>query len=361
MGLITQTAKEYYTVANNFTGDGSTVNFTVTFDPLPSAESEFIVYQGGNEIDDDQYTYNSSTGVVTFSSAPANGTAIQIKLKNIKHGSYRYIALNDIINNFIVSYIGNDKIINIASRSDVLFHAKRAIQEFSYDISRIEKIQEVEVGASLTIPMPQDYVNYVQLAWIDGDGLERIIYPSQITSRPSQPILQDDTAEYLYDNDESILTSTSITSERFKNVPNTDLNDDYFYSDNDRNAMIGEGKRFGIDPETTQLNGVFIIDEANGQFGFSSNLAGKIITLRYISDGLGTDNEMQIHKLAEEAIYKYIAHAILSTKANIPEYIVNRFRKDRRAAMRNAKLRLSNLKLKELTQVMRGKSKQIKH
>ena len=361
MGLITQTAKEYYTVANNFTGDGSTVNFTVTFDPLPSAESEFIVYQAGNEIDDDQYTYNSSTGVVTFTTAPTNNTAIQIKLKNIKHGTYRYIALNDIINNFMVSYVGDDKIINNARKLDVLFHAKRAIQEFSYDISRIEKIQEVEVGTSLTIPMPQDYVNYVQLSWIDGDGLERILYPSQITSRPSQPILQDDTAEYIYDNDESLLLSTSITTERFKNVPNTDLNDDYFYSDNDRNAMIGEGKRFGIDPETTQLNGVFIIDEANGQFGFSSNLSGKIITLRYISDGLGTDNEMQIHKLAEEAIYKYIAHAILSSKANIPEYIVNRFRRDRRAAMRNAKLRLSNLKLKELTQVMRGKSKQIKH
>lgn len=361
MGLITQTAKEYYTVANNFTGDGSTVNFTVTFDPLPSAESEFIVYQAGNEIDDDQYTYNSSTGVVTFTTAPTNNTAIQIKLKNIKHGTYRYIALNDIINNFMVSYVGDDKIINNARKLDVLFHAKRAIQEFSYDISRIEKIQEVEVGTSLTIPMPQDYVNYVQLSWIDGDGLERILYPSQITSRPSQPILQDDTAEYIYDNDESLLLSTSITTERFKNVPNTDLNDDYFYSDNDRNAMIGEGKRFGIDPETTQLNGVFIIDEANGQFGFSSNLSGKIITLRYISDGLGTDNEMQIHKLAEEAIYKYIAHAILSSKANIPEYIVNRFRRDRRAAMRNAKLRLSNLKLKELTQTMRGKSKQIKH
>jgi len=361
MGLITQTAKEYYTVANNFTGNGSATTFTVTFDPLPSSENEFIVYQAGNEIDDDQYTYNSSTGVVTFSSAPANNTAIQIKLKNIKHGSYRYIALNDIINNFMVSYVGDGKIIDNARKLDVLFHAKRAIQEFSYDVSRVEKIQEVEVGDTLTIPMPQDYVNYVQLAWIDGDGLERILYPSQITSRPSQAILQDDEAEYLYDNNESILTSTSITTERFKNVPNTDLNDDYFYSDNDRNAMIGEGKRFGIDPETTQLNGVFIVDEPNGQFGFSSNLSGKIITLRYISDGLGTDNEMQIHKLAEEAIYKYIAHAILSTKANIPEYIVNRFRRDRRAAMRNAKLRLSNLKLKELTQVMRGKSKQIKH
>jgi len=29
--------------------------------------------------------------------------------------------------------------------------------------------------------------------------------------------------------------------------------------------------------------------------------------------------------------------------------------------MRNAKLRLSNIKLNELTQIMRGKTKQIKH
>jgi len=361
MGLITQTAKEYYTVANNFTGDGSNKDFTVTFDPLPLIENDFIVYQAGNEIDDDQYTYVANTGVITFATAPANGTAIQVKLRNIKHGAYRYIALNDIVNNFMVSYIGDGKIISNARKLDVLFHTKRAIQEFSYDVSRIEKIQEIEVGTSLTVPMPQDYVNYTQLAWIDGDGLERIIYPSKITSRPSQAILQDDEAEYLYDNNESLLTATSLTTERFKNVPTTELNDDYFYSDNDRNAMMGEGKRFGIDPETTQINGVFIIDEANGQFGFSSNLAGKVITLKYVSDGLGTDNEMQIHKLAEEAIYKYVAHAILSAKANIPEYIVNRFRRERRAAMRNAKLRLSNLKLKELTQVMRGKSKQIKH
>ena len=70
---------------------------------------------------------------------------------------------------------------------------------------------------------------------------------------------------------------------------------------------------------------------------------------------------MQIHKLAEDAIYKYITHAIASSRSNFPEFIINRFRKERRAAMRNAKLRLSNIKLGELTQVMRGKSKFIKH
>ena len=83
--------------------------------------------------------------------------------------------------------------------------------------------------------------------------------------------------------------------------------------------------------------------------------------LDYISDSLGTDGEMQVHKFAEEAMYKHIAHAILATRANTPEYIVQRLKKERFAAVRTAKLRLSSLKLEELTQILRGKSKQIKH
>ena len=83
--------------------------------------------------------------------------------------------------------------------------------------------------------------------------------------------------------------------------------------------------------------------------------------LDYISDSLGTPDEMQVHKFAEEAMYKWIAYCILSTRANTPEYIVNRFKKERFAETRKAKLRLSNIKLEEITQILRGKSKQIKH
>ena len=90
-------------------------------------------------------------------------------------------------------------------------------------------------------------------------------------------------------------------------------------------------------------------------------MSGKTVVIDYLSDSLGTDAEMKVHKLAEEAMYKQIANAILSTSANVPEYIVNRFKKDARASKRNAKLRLSNIKLEEITQVLRGKSKQIKH
>ena len=70
---------------------------------------------------------------------------------------------------------------------------------------------------------------------------------------------------------------------------------------------------------------------------------------------------MKVHKLAEEAMYKQIALAILSVRANVPEYIINRFKKEARATKRNAKLRLSNIKIEEITQILRGKSKHIKH
>ena len=98
-----------------------------------------------------------------------------------------------------------------------------------------------------------------------------------------------------------------------------------------------------------------------GKIFFSSNLSKKIVTLKYISDSLGTEEEMRVHKLAEEAMYKYIAYAFLSTSANIPPVIVQQYKRERFAEMRKAKLRLSNLKSEELAQVMRGKSKHIKH
>ena len=57
----------------------------------------------------------------------------------------------------------------------------------------------------------------------------------------------------------------------------------------------------------------------------------------------------------------HIAYSILSTRRNMPEYIIQRYKKDRRAQLRNAKIRLSNLKPQEFVQVMRGKSKWIKY
>ncbi len=381
MGFINVTQQSYYSQSQDFTGNGSTLAFTLTtvyFPTLPSAKADIQVFVDGKEINSSNYSYSSptltfsgntnNTDVLESNGAPKENLKILVKeaKKAERFGGYRYISLTDLVNNYMFAYVGDGKLINRTKRNDVLFHAKRGIQEFSYDVSRIEKIQEVQVGLNLSIPMPQDYVHYVRLSFVDDAGVENIIYPARYTSHPSESILQDDDYNYLFDADGSLLTGTPVATDRFKDFDitkltgsATDANVNYD-SDNALDRLLMYGGRYGADPESTQSNGVFVIDELNGKISFSSDMANRIITLKYVSDGMGTDDEMQVHKFAEDAMYKYITHAIASAQANFPEYIINRFRKERRAAIRNAKLRLSSLKLGELTQVMRGKSKMIK-
>ena len=118
---------------------------------------------------------------------------------------------------------------------------------------------------------------------------------------------------------------------------------------------------YGLNPETAQSNGWFTINEREGKFSFSANLVDKVILLQYISDGLSSDLNTRVPKMAEEAVYAYVRHAILSSRINQPEYVIQRLKKEASAKLRNAKIRLSNIKSNEIVQVMRGKSKWIKH
>ena len=433
-------------------------------------------------------------------------------------GNYQFASLTTIINQFIIAYVGEDKIISKIKRTDVAFHAMRALQEFSFDTFKSNKSFEYTVPATLKMPLPQDYVNHIKLSWIDDAGIAHILYPATKTSNPTAYQQNTDGSFKLETNsyirktaggqfnpvtgtysipasneyEEYGITKTGKTTnkdgagdvksdkllpkfikETRVSVTNTSGYNDRelvygpgsgmqmnFYNtqdivvgmtvfgpgipNNTTVATVGdstsgnypgtgivmtnpvyeqwlldgsiganpgrpydtqiageevifvnlnkesdtwsnykshtsssttrtsddyeddiywpsEGSRFGVDPQHAQTNGSYYIDMNSGYVHFSSNISGKILVLDYISDSLGTDEEMMVHKLAEEAMYKSIAYAILATRANTPEYIVNRFKKERFATKRVAKLRLSNLKLEELTQILRGKSKWIKH
>ena len=480
-------------------------------------------------------------------------------------GSYQFTSLNNIIDQFHIAYVGEDKIISKIKRADIAFHAQRAMQELSFDTFKSIKSQQIDVPSSLTMPLPHDYVNYTKLTWVDGAGIEHPLYPTSRTSNPFQIKQEDDNGEYSFpeelqlvkNNDFSgsfvfgdpwyrnatpeqpsnktdpgnvaeinitseVLTfshrtreshgvdhwgqamavwqeidtsdvdyldiratgnavdmtngpgilrfglSTSPADSNTKNIDSntysktdnvsTDIfdlvtksNDNSYlewlstdaddltkellnvdvrthssvyvivvsYQDFDGNedstltatnniddlsvinsyaseylaAKVGneresstwnsyksntpsennnddyeddtywphDGRRYGLDPQHAQINGSFFIDLRLGRIHFSSNISGKTIILDYISDSLGTDGEMQVHKFAEEAMYKSILCAIMSAKANIGRNQLTYYKKEKFAAVRQAKLRLSNIKLEELTQILRGKSKHIKH
>ena len=272
-------------------------------------------------------------------------------------GGYQFVPVSDIITNFILMFTGEGKVIPKASRSEIQMHARRCVQEFSYDIFKTTKSQEIELPPTLTMVLPQDYVNWVKISKIDANGIERPLQPVRITSNPTA-ILQDNDYNYTYDGDGNVLlAANSVTWE--KNREGSQDVSVTNYADVHEEGIRGE--RFGLDPEHASINGGFFIDEKMGVIHFTGALNGAIISLQYLSDGMGTDEEMVAHKFAEDAIYKYILYTIVSISMNSQEYLVRRYKQSYVAAKRVAKLRLSNLKAGAMTQILRGKSKQIKH
>ena len=79
----------------------------------------------------------------------------------------------------MVGYVGDGKLIQNAKKSDVLFFAKRSLQEFSYDTLKSIHSQELNVPASLSVILPQDYVNYVRVSFIDPLRRKKNYIPSK--------------------------------------------------------------------------------------------------------------------------------------------------------------------------------------
>jgi hypothetical protein len=248
------------------------------------------------------------------------------------------------------------------------------MQEFSYDTLKSIKSSELTIPDGLTLVLPQDYVNYVKMSFIDNFGVKRPLYPANnLTISPYNTQLQDSAGIPTQDNFGNDIEGTSITQERWHEANNSLINgswtmqdftnDIWAYNWDNPSAWFGasQGQMYGMDPQFSQTNGWFNMNEREGKVSFSSNLKGRLIVLEYVSDGLATDLDTKLPKLAEEAMYAYILHAIISTRAGQQEYLVQRLKKDKSSKLRNAKIRLSNVKLDEIVQVMRGKSKWIKN
>ena len=350
MGLITETNEEYYAGEKVFPIASATTqsSFVTTFNTelalsSSSADSNFIfeistdggatyaVYSAGVvSLSNDNKTIDVSVAIV----GPAIArVTLKIAAVQNNYGGYSYVKLNDIINTFIATYVGTGKLIPSVKRTDVIFHAKRGLQEFSYDTLKSIKSQEVTIT-------PTD----VPLQAVNGD--------------------------FVQDGYGSNTQGTSETSARWDKLNQKRLSGGFdayqngvenYYGDSYMFGPQQLGMRYGSLPETTQVNGYFTMNPARGTISFSSDMNNRTVVLEYISDGLAYDTDSKVPKMAEEAMYMHIAYSILAGRSGVQEYIVQRFKKDRRAQLRNAKIRLSDIKLDQIVRIMRNKSKQIKH
>jgi len=294
----------------------------------------------------------------------------QYYINNENWGSYQYVSLQDIVNNFMLMYAGNHSLINNEERYKVLFHAKRAIQELNYDAFKEIKILELSVCDSLRFVLPHDYVNWVRIS-LYKDGLLRPL-TENIQTNYSNAYLQDNNCYILFDQNGGILRpqNSGIDMDRLAGTKKSIyLNQGSPYHGQEGYCIDGSwyfdyniGDRFGLNTETANFNPTFKIDKKNGVINFSSDMAGELCILEYVSDGMegGDATAISVNKLFEKYVYAYITYEILSSKLGVQEYIVTRARKEKGALLRNAKIRISNIHPGRLLMNLRGKDKWIK-
>ena len=216
----------------------------------------------------------------------------------------------------------------------------------------------------------QDYVNWVRISCYKDGVLQPLT--ENIQTNWSDAYLQDHECRVLFDAFGAVLKpeSSKLDIDRItKQKRSIYLNEGspynglmgYFFEGNwyfDYNV----GGRFGLNTETANSNPTFSINKRGGVINFSSGVAGELVVLEYVSDGMekGNDSKVSVNKLFEDYIYAAIKYSLLNNRLSAQEYVINRARKDKSSLLRNAKLRLSNMHPGRLLMNLRGQAKWIK-
>jgi len=289
---------------------------------------------------------------------------------NSNWGSYQFVSLDDIVNNFMLMYVGNDKLINNVEKYNILFHAKRGIQELNYDAMKEIKVLELSVCDQLRYVLPPDYVNWVRISIYQNGVLMPLT--ENIQTNWSNAYLQANDCKILFDEYGNILKpeNSTIDMDRisggkkslYLNANSSQDGNMGYNIDGSWYFDYSVGQRYGLNTETANSNPTFKINKASGVINFSSGAADKLVILEYVSDGMenGVDSEINLNKLFEDFIYAYIKYAILTSKYGVQEYIINRAKKEKTALLRNAKIRLSNIHPGRLLMNLRGQDKWLK-
>lgn len=285
-------------------------------------------------------------------------------------GSYQYVSLEDIVNNFLLMHSGNHSLINNEPRYKILFHAKKAIQELNFDAFREVKVLQLTVSDNLIYVLPSDYINWVRIS-LYKDGWMRPL-TENIQAMSSNAYLQDNKGMLLFDQNGNILSpqESGLDYDRLHKMEKSIYlqHGNRFYGQYGYNIegtwyfQYGIGGDFGLNTETANFNPTFRIDKKRGVINFDSTMSNESCVLEYISDGMegGDTASISVNKMFEQYLYAAIKYEILNSKIGVQEYIINRARKDRRALYNNAKIRISNIHPGRLLMNLRGLDKVIK-
>ena len=117
------------------------------------------------------------------------------------HGNYVYISLEDIVNNFWQNQTGDGTVLGPTKRHQILYWAKKGLQQFNFDVLKEVKAVELELNETLDVILPPDYVSYVRISWVNPETGD-LMPMSKNTKLPlATAYLQDNDANILFDDE----------------------------------------------------------------------------------------------------------------------------------------------------------------
>ena len=277
-------------------------------------------------------------------------------------GYYQFVTLDNIVQDFMFSSLADlqNKINRRIEKYEIDFQAQKVVQEFARDVMSV-KTFEYELVNSLTMPMPQDLIKVVGLNSTSEFGVERAIAVRSNSSNPRSTSQAGDGTLMFKSNGDLLYANESETQRRYNR------NAAEFAGGLSQGFGIGAGTynyyggRFFISPEQATSNGTYVINDVDGTISFDSTLAGSVITMTYISDGLSENfKDIKVPKIVEDAIENAIYYRLIrrSSAAAIDKALA---KKEAAATKRNAKLALTDFSPRKLIQSFRGKSRWIKN
>jgi len=275
--------------------------------------------------------------------------------ENANIGSYQYITAADIITNYMMFYVGDDKAVDNVKEYDVRFHAKQLIKKLNFDTLKRNKVVEITIGSNLKAVMPHDYVDYVRIS----QNANGVLRPLSENRSPfsANAYLNDNAGGLMFDSNGEVLYGTSEFD-----MQRLTRNTDNLGEHNDFCSYYSVGAQYGIDPNRANTNPLFRINHEAGVIDFDSNMRDESIVLEYISDGMenGNDESIVVSKFFEDYMYLGLTARILRGKRGISAVEKKEAKRDASAELRNAKLRSSDLHPSRLLMTLRQQDKIIK-
>ena len=259
------------------------------------------------------------------------------------HGGYQFVTLKKVIDTLEAFSMDPDHYLSNTPRRLLRLQAKQGIKALTRSVKRIIKAVEQTVGPELYRVLPQDYVDYVRISYVD-DQRRLVTLDRNNNINTAIGYLQDNESKILFDEDGNIIEADSH---------NTYNHTHTIYEF----ALTPSGQQPYLDTSKLTRSGEFKIDEERGRIAFSSNMEDREVVIEYVSDGLGNedlkDEEIKIHKDLEQALLKYVYSECISGRRNVPATEKRRAKLEYKTLKHEAKIAALNLDYNQIIRVSR--------